>query len=45
VFALRDGRLYVFRDKGSRLRFLADPALAGRAEARWPALRRGLVRG
>ena len=45
VFAVRDGRLYVFRDKGSRTRFLADPALAEKAEARWPALRRGLVRG
>ena len=45
VFAVREGRLYVFRDKGSRARFLADPALAGRAEARWPALKRDLVRG
>ena len=45
VFAVREGRLYVVRDKGSRVRFLADPALAGRAEARWPVLRRDLVRG
>ncbi|HEX8664845.1 MAG TPA: YHS domain-containing (seleno)protein [Beijerinckiaceae bacterium] len=44
VFAVRDGRLYVFRDKGSRTRFLADPALAEKAEARWPALKRDLVR-
>jgi hypothetical protein len=45
VFAIRDGRLYVFRDARSRARFLADAALAGRAEARWPALARDLVRG
>jgi hypothetical protein len=44
VFAVRDGQLYVFRDKGSRTRFLADPALAQKAEARWPALKRDLVR-
>jgi hypothetical protein len=44
VFALRDERLYLFRNAASRARFIADAAMAERAEARWPALRRDLVR-
>ncbi len=43
VFAVRDGRLYLFRTPGARERFLADPALAGLAEARWGSLRGELV--
>ena len=45
LFAIRDGRLYLFRDERSRARFLADASLAGKAEARWPELKRDLVRG
>ena len=45
LFAIRDGRLYVFRGERSRARFKADESLAGKAEARWPELRRDLVRG
>jgi hypothetical protein len=37
VFALVDMRLYLFRD--AERRAFAGPDLAGRAEARWPALR------
>lgn len=44
VFVIRDGRLYVFRNERSRVRFLADASLAGKAEARWPELQRDLVR-
>lgn len=40
VFALVDGRLYLFRDSKRRERFLADPALARQAEAIWPSLTR-----
>jgi hypothetical protein len=39
VFAVIGDRLYLFRDAGRRARFLADPGLAGQAEAAWPALR------
>ncbi|MWV24296.1 hypothetical protein FVE89_20375 [Methylobacterium sp. 2A] len=39
VFAVIGNRLYLFRDAGRRARFLADPGLAGRAEAAWPGLR------
>ncbi|MCJ2084823.1 hypothetical protein MKK88_02285 [Methylobacterium sp. E-005] len=39
VFAVIGDRLYLFRDAGRRTRFLADPGLAGRAEAAWPGLR------
>src|SRR5215203_5554844 len=45
LFAIRDGRLYVFRGERSRARFEADASLADKAEARWPELRRDLVRG
>jgi hypothetical protein len=40
VFAILDGRLYLFRDGERRARFLADPALARQAEAAWPELTR-----
>jgi hypothetical protein len=45
LFAVHNGRLYLFRNERSRARFLADPLLAEKAEARWPDLRRDLVRG
>jgi hypothetical protein len=45
VFVVKAGRLYLFRTGAARARFLADPASAGRAEARWPQLARRLVRG
>ena len=35
LFAVLAERLYLFRDEASRRRFLADPGLAERAEARW----------
>lgn len=40
VFAVLGGRLYLFRDAERRARLVADPGLADRAEARWPALAR-----
>lgn len=40
VFAVIAGRLYLFRDAERRARVVADPALADRAEALWPGLRR-----
>lgn len=40
VFAILDGRLYLFRDAERRARFVADPALARKAEAIWPTLGR-----
>lgn len=45
VFAIRDRRLYLFRDPGARARFLEDPDAPARAEAAWPAFRAGLVGG
>ncbi|MGH1570290.1 YHS domain-containing (seleno)protein [Methylobacterium sp. P31] len=39
VFAVIGDRLYLFRDAARRARFVADPALAGEAEAAWPGLR------
>ncbi|MDB5557761.1 MAG: hypothetical protein JWQ36_695 [Enterovirga sp.] len=45
IFVVRAGRLYLFRTRAARARFLAEPASAGRAEARWPQLARRLVRG
>lgn len=45
VFAIRDGRLYLFRDPVARSRFLEDPDAAARAEAAWPGFRAGLVGG
>lgn len=38
VFAVIGERLYLFRDARRRARFLADPGLAGQAEAAWPGL-------
>src|SRR5829696_4602063 len=43
-FAIRDDRLYLFREDRSRARFLRDPSLAEKAKARWPDLKRDLVR-
>jgi hypothetical protein len=43
VFLVRGERLYLFRNEASRARFLAEPSIEARAEARWPELRRGLV--
>jgi hypothetical protein len=43
LFAVVDGRLYVFRNEDSRRRFLADPGLAERAATRWPDLRARLA--
>ncbi|KAA2236825.1 YHS domain-containing (seleno)protein [Salinarimonas soli] len=43
LFVVREGRLYLFRTPDGRARFLADPALASAAEARWRELRRELV--
>ncbi len=40
VFAILDGRLYLFRNGERRARFLTDPALAKSAEAIWPDLTR-----
>lgn len=39
VFALVEGRLYLFRDGERRDRASAQPALLSEAELRWPALR------
>ncbi|MCJ2048714.1 YHS domain-containing (seleno)protein [Methylobacterium sp. J-070] len=39
TFAVIGERLYLFRDAQRRARFLADPGLAGQAEAAWPGLR------
>jgi hypothetical protein len=39
VFAILGERLYLFRNGERRGRFLAEPALAGSAEAIWPGLR------
>lgn len=44
LFLVSDGRLYLFRNDHARARFLADPTIAARAEARWPELARRLVR-
>lgn len=45
IFAIRDKRLYLFRDPVSRSLFLEDADAPGRAEAAWPAFRSGLVGG
>ena len=44
VFALVDERLYLFRNVEHRDRVVADPGLAAKAEASWPALQ-GLTDG
>ena len=43
IYAVRSGRLYLFRTQAGRTRFLADAGVADRAEALWPDLKRGLV--
>ena len=44
LFLVRRDRLYLFRSEANRSRFLAEPAIEQKAEARWPELSRGLVR-
>lgn len=44
LFLVSEGRLYLFRNDHARARFLADPTIAAKAEARWPELSRRLVR-
>ena len=43
VFVVRGSRVYVFRSKETQARFLADPSIQGKAEARWLDLSRDLV--
>lgn len=43
IYLVRSGRLYLFRNDANRARFLADEALAGRAEEQWSVLSRRLV--
>jgi len=43
LYAVRDRRLYVFRSDANRARFMADPAIAQRAEDRWSELKGTLV--
>jgi hypothetical protein len=43
LYAVREGRLYLFRTDANRARFLADPSIAAKAEERWGALKPGLV--
>lgn len=45
VFAVRDGRVYLFRTGKARGRFAADPGAPARAESAWARLRAALVRG
>lgn len=45
LFAVVAERLYLFRNEASRRDFLATPATAGQAEARWREFEPGLVRG
>lgn len=45
VFAVRDGRTYLFRNAAGRERFLAEAGAERAAEAGWARLRTGLVRG
>lgn len=44
-FALQDARLYFFRTAAHRDAFRHDPTLAAQAEARWPTLQVGLIKG
>jgi hypothetical protein len=44
LFAIRNGQLFVFRDKTQRTRFLADEAVAARSQEGWRILQRSLVR-
>jgi hypothetical protein len=43
LFAVVDGRLYLFRTPAGRAAFLADPAMGEVAHARWPEVERTLV--
>jgi hypothetical protein len=43
IHLVRDERVYLFRNEESRARFVADPAMAARAEGRWPSLKGELV--
>jgi hypothetical protein len=45
IFVLRADGLYLFRSNEHRRRFLADEALAHRAESAWARTRPGLVQG
>ncbi len=45
IFAVRSGRLYLFRTPEARAQFETDPGLAARAEAGWAKLRGSVVRG
>lgn len=44
VYAIRGGRLFLFRSNAGRAAFLHDPAIEAEAERRWPALQGDLVR-
>ena len=44
LFAVRHDRLYLFRNEANRARFLGEPAIEQKAEARWPELSRALVK-
>lgn len=43
IYAIAEGRLYLFRNDAGRARFLADPAVAAKAEERWGSLKGTLV--
>jgi YHS domain-containing protein len=43
IFTVREGRLYLFRNREGRARFKTEPALFDSAEARWHDLRRDLI--
>ena len=44
IFAIADGRLFLFRDEDARRNFLAGPDRAAAAERAWPALELRLIR-
>lgn len=43
IYLVERDRLYLFRNDGSRARFLADRALVTQAEANWPRLRQDIL--
>lgn len=43
-FAVREGRLYLFRDEAHRARFLEDGTLEPRSQQAWRVLQQSLVR-
>jgi hypothetical protein len=45
LYVVQGNRLYLFRSPEHRLRFLADGALAAKAEASWLRVKTGLVQG